>query len=238
MKRMFRRMLRRCGIEVAFQDVVCVHHVKTVRGIEGGRIEVVDRRSLVFLSPPEADDMRDLVPGSPDDPNVSYVSPDAIEVDRTATRNGTLIGWIPREPIVRYALYTHQHGWITARGTSHGAVCAEFRCEMRTGKVDVELVTRGRFETGVAFKRPRWRRLASERSLIKYALAQLDAEGERPSLLEEGGQLHWKLTGPRLGDRYIYVAFEEHGLEQWRKRLEPQSLAARMWRLIRRPAQA
>jgi hypothetical protein len=234
-KSWFRRALRRCRIDVPFTDVVCPQHVKTIRVHNDARIEVIDRRSLVFLDLPESDDLRDVVPIAPEGESVPYLSPDAIELHRTSTRKGTQVCWIPRQPIVPYALYVHQHGWVWPGQPADAVLYNEFRCEMRTGAVDLEIVTPRRFEAGVAFKRPRWRRLSTERSLIKYALSQLESGGEPPTIADDGARVEWKLLGPKLGDRYLYVAFEEHGVELWRKRLEPKSLAARMRRLITKP---
>lgn len=234
MKRWFRRALRRCGIDVPFTGVVCPQHVKTIRVHEAARIEVIDRRSLVFLDLPEPGDLRDVVPITAEGES-PYLSPDAIELHRISTRKGTQVCWLPREPIVPYALYTHQHGWMSPGQRAQAVLYNEFRCEMRTGTVDLEIVGQSRFEAAVAFKRPRWRRLTTERSLIKYALRQLESGGEPAVIADDGARLEWKLLGPKLGDRYLYVAFEEKGVELWRKRLEPKSFAARMRRLIARP---
>jgi len=232
MKRWFRRALRRCGIDLPFTDVVCPQHMKTIRVHERARIEVIDRRSLVFLDVPEPGDLRDVLPVTTEGEAVSYLSPDAIELRRASTPKGTQVCWMAREPIVPYALYTHQYGWMSPGNRAEAVLYNEFRCEMRTGTVDLEIITPGRFEAAVAFKRPRWRRLTTERSLIKYALRQLESEGEPPAIAEDGGRLEWKLLGPKVGDRYVYVAFEENGVQLWRKRLESKSLAARMRRLI------
>jgi hypothetical protein len=235
MKRWFRRVLRRCGIDVPFTDVVCPQHVKTIRVQEDARIEVVDRRSLVFLDLPESDDLRDVLPINTYGESAPYLSPDAFELHRAPTRKGTQVYWMPREPIVQYALYAHQYGWMSQANPVEAVVCSEFRCEMRTGMVDLELITAGRFETAVAFKRPRWRRLSTESGLIKYALKQLESEGERPVIADDGARLVWKLLGPKVGECYVYVAFEENGVKLWRERLEAKSLAGRMRRLITRP---
>ena len=235
MKRWLRSVLRRCRIDVPFRDVVCPHHVKTIRVVDGARIEVIDRRSLVFLDLPEPGELRDLVPITADGESVAYISPDALELERTSTHRGTLISWMPREPLVRYALYAHQYGWMSAAGSDDAVLYTEFCCEMNTGLVDLELLTAGKFEAAVSFKRPRWRRLANDHSLVKYALGRLESENDRPAILEEGARLQWKLVGPKIGERYVCVVFQENGVQQWRERLEAKSLSGRMRRLIGRP---
>lgn len=238
MKRWFRRMLRRWGMDVPFPDVVCPHHVKTIRIGEDARIDVTVRRSLVFLDLPEPGDLRDAVAMRGDGDTLIHTSPDALELHRTSTPNWTLVYWMPREPVVPYALYVHQHGWSAAATPVDAASFTEFRCDMRTGVVDVEIVTPGRFEAAVAFKRPRWRRLATERSLVKYALRQPEGEGNRPVIGENGTRLEWKLVGPRVGERYVCVAFRQHGVALWQRRLKEGSLMARARRLIRPLASA
>lgn len=220
-------------MDAPFTDVICPQYVKTVRVGEDARIEVTVQRLLVFLNLPGPDDLRDVVPITPDGENVIHDSPDAREILRTPTRHGTFVYWTPREPIVPYALYTHQHGWSSAGLPVEAALYTEFRCETRTGTVGLEIITPGRFEAAVAFKRPRWRRMASEQSLVKYALTQLESEGERPVILDDGTRLEWKLAGPRIGERYVCVAFQQDGVTLWQKRLEASSLAARMRRLLR-----
>ena len=237
MRRWVRRVLRRCGIDVRFPDVVCPHHIKTIRMTDEGRLEVIDRRSLVFLDLPEAGELRDFVPVTGDAETASYISPDAIEVERRSTQEGMLVSWIPRAPLVRYALYSHQYGWMSA-GASGAALFTEYSCEMKTGVVELGLMAPERFEAAVVFKRPRWRRLSSERSLVKYALGRRDAEGEGPAIVEDGARLQWKLVGPKIGERYVCVAFQTNGVEQWRNRLATKSLMSRMRRFLRPVASA
>ena len=203
MKRWFRRALRRCGIDLPFTGVICPQHVKSIRVHDRGRVEVIDRRSLVFLDLPEAGDLRDVLPVTTRDEQASYLSPDAIEVRRVSSAKGTQVCWMPRARMVRYALHAHQYGWMSSRQSADAVLYNEFRCTMRTGTVDLEIITPGRFEAGVAFKRPRWRRLVTERSLIKSALRQLDSDGEPPTIADDGARVEWKLLGPRLGDRYL-----------------------------------
>lgn len=238
MKRWFRRVLGRYGIDVPFADVICPQHVKTIHVGEDARIEVTVQRLLVFLGLPRPGDLRDVVPITPDGESVIHDSPDAHELLRTSTRHGTFVYWAPREPIVPYALYVHQHGWSSAGSPVEAALYTEFRCETRTGTVGLEIITSGRFETAVAFKRPRWRRLSTGHSLVKYALTQLESGSERPAILDDGTRLEWKLVGPRVGERYLCVAFQQDGVALWQKRLQAASLAARLRRLVRPLASA
>jgi hypothetical protein len=228
MKRWLRRTLRRYGIHMPFADVVCPEHVKSIRVGADARVDVTVRRVLVFLDRPEPGDLRDHYPIDPATDGVIHESADAQEVQRTTTPAGTFVEWFPREPIVPYALSLHEHGWSSAGAPGDTAMYSEFHCDMRTGSMRLEISTPEAMETAVAFKRPRWRRLSTKHTLMKYALRQLESDAERPAILDDGLRLEWSLSGPKVGDRYVCVAFHQDGVALWRKRLEAASLAGRM----------
>jgi hypothetical protein len=234
MKQWLRRTLRRCGIELSFADVICTEHVKTIAVAADGRTDVTIRRALVFLAPPQPGDLRDLIPIDRDtDPDsVSLISPDSTEVGRTRCRSGIQVYWVPREPVVPYALYAHESGWSSPGWFAEAAMYTELRCETRTGMMHLEFATPNRIEIAIAFKRPRWRHLKTERSLVKYALTESESH-RRATVSEDRCRATWRVVGPRIGDRYVYVVFGENGVQQWQQRLEATSLTARMRRLLR-----
>jgi hypothetical protein len=230
-----RRLLRRIGVDVPFTGVVCPEDVKSICVEPGVGALVTVRRTLVFLEVPEPGDLMDSIPEAGLDPkNSLYESPDALEIARV-TRNGTmLIAWKPREAVTPYALYSHQYSWRPSGNYAQPAQYTEVACEMKTGALVLEMITPATFETAVVFKRPRWRRLASERSVMQYALRALDSnEGERPAITDHGRRLEWKLVGPTPGDRYICVVFHAHGVAQWQDRLKAMTLMGRLRGLMR-----
>jgi hypothetical protein len=229
MKRWLRRTLRRIGVELPFTDIVCLEHVKSVAVAADGRTEVSIRRALVFLAPPLPGDLRDVVPLEPDaDPtSVIVTSPDSVEVGRLRCKSGVQVYWLPREPIVPYALYVHEYGWSSPGWYAEGAMYTELRCETRTGVMELEIATSGPIETGIGFKRPRWRRMTSERSLVNHALTE--SEWHQPARMSEDRyRATWQVVGPHIGDRYVGVVFGKNGVQQWQKRLEATSLTARV----------
>jgi len=233
MKRWMRRVLRRYRIDLPFTGVVCPEHVKTIAIREDGRTDVTVRRALVFLELPDQEDLRDVLPiPAADSLSVIHESPDSHELLRTASETGTLVYWSPREPLVRYGLYVHEHGWTSAGSHDEAAVYTEFHCETRTGTMRLEISIPGTFEAAVVFPRPRWRRMADESGLVKHALRMLDEGGERPELLDGGTRLQWTLTAPKIGARYVCVAFHQDGIAQWQQRLQAQSFKARLLRLL------
>jgi hypothetical protein len=233
-KRWLRRAVRRCGIDLPFDALVCPEDVKTICVEPGVGATVTVRRTLVFLEVPEVGDLVDAIPETGIDAEAApYESLDAWEVSRRRRGRSMLVRWRPRQAIVPYNLYSHEYMWRPPGSYGQPAQYTEVQCEMRTGVLALEMFTPGTFEMAVVFRRPRWRRLASERSVIKYALRALEAEGERPAITEYGKHLTWKVVGPKVGDRYICVVFHAHGVAQWKHRLETTSIVGRLRQLVR-----
>lgn len=230
-----RRTLRRTGLHVPFRGVVCPEEVKSICVEPGVGALVTVRRTLVFLEVPEPGDLVDAISEAGVDPtNSLYESPDALEIARGPRGRALLVAWRPRDVITPYALYTHQFSWRPAGTYAQPAQYTEVSCEMKTGALMLEMITPATFETAVVFKRPRWPRLTSERTLVQYALRALDSnEGERPTITEHGRRLTWKVTGPRVGDRYVCVVFHAHGVAQWQDRLKAMTLMGRLRQLMR-----
>jgi hypothetical protein len=233
-RRWCRRVLRRCGIDVPFTDVICPEHLRVIRVAEDGRTEVTVRRTLVFLDVPEDGDLRDAVPVDPETDIDSFIhpSPDAVEIGRRRRGHRTLISWRPRQDIVPYALYEHQNGWSSLVSHGQAAMYTEVRCDTRTGVLALQMTPPVVPEAAVVFKRPRWKPLASERSLVKYALRRLDSGSERALLADEGRRVEWKVVGPRVGDRYVCVVFNQFGVVDWERRLKETSIVGRLQRLM------
>ncbi len=218
-----------------FGGVVCPEDVKSICVEPGVGALVTVRRTLVFLEVPEPGDLVDAIPEAGADPaNSLYESPDGLEIARAAKGRATLVAWRPRDVITPYALYTHQYSWRPAGSYAQPAQYTELACEMKTGALVLEMITPAMFETAVVFRRPRWRRLSSERRIIEHALRALDSnEGERPVITEQGRRLMWKLIGPQPGERYICVVFHAHGVAQWQDRLKAMSLMGRLRQILR-----
>ena len=228
--RLLRRTLRGFGFDVPFTKVVCPEVVKTV-SIDGQwRATVTVNRTLVFLREPEEGDLRDAFPIDPvTDYDCSiHESSDAMEITRRRVKGGTFVYWQPREAVVPYALYTHKQTWSTPGSDTETTLFTEMECDTRTGILAIEMIAPMTFQSAVAFKRPRWRRLNTERRLMKYALEQLDTSRSRPVIRDNRQRAEWKIVGPRVGDRFICIAFTAEGLEEWQQRLRVTSLAGKL----------
>ena len=227
-----RRALRRYGIELPFTQVICPEHVKAIRFDEDWRVEVTVRRTLVFLERPEPADLHDVIPVDRNDfDSVIGESPDAAHVGRVPCRGGTRVYWKPREPIVPNALYVHQIGWQSAPAGEHAALYTELHCDVRTGIAALEVDTPVPIEWAVAFKQPRWRRLQSERGLVKYALSR-PPDARDGVITRDGQRVEWRIEAPAAGDRYLCVMFTSEGADQWPARLQETSLSGRVKRLV------
>ncbi len=230
-KRWTRRVLRKCGIALPYPDVICAEHVNSI-GIDANwRARVTLQQKLVFLDVPEPGDLRDTCQVNPETTFENFIiqSPDAVETGRHRPGRATIVvDWEPRSRITPYALYEHQHTWFPAGSFEQLALSTEFHCETRTGTFLFEMVTPQSFEAAVIFERPRWTPLNTERRLARYALKQLESGAERASILDNGQRIEWKILGPKVGTRYICVAFHLHGVLLWKERLEKGSFAGRM----------
>jgi hypothetical protein len=234
-KRSLRHVLRRCGLDIPFRQVICTDDVKTVCiGPEMGA-KVTVRRMLVFLDVPEPGDLHDTIPveAGTEPETAYYASPDAVEIGRERRAGAVLVSWRPRTPIIPYGIYMHEYVWHPPGTHARPALYSQIRCDMRTGMLVLEMLTPGTFETAVVFRRPRWPRLTTERSLIKYALRRLAVAGERPVITDAGKRLEWKRPGPKVGDCYICVAFHAYGVAQWQERLESTSWIGRLRHFLR-----
>jgi hypothetical protein len=231
-ERWLRRALRSCGLDLPFSQVICPEDVKTIAFGRDAGAKVTVQRTLVFLEAPEAGDLHDTIlePGSD---RTVYASPDALEIGRKQRGRTTRVSWRPRAAVTPYALYSHEFSWDATGAYGDPAVYAEVTCELRTGVLVLEMLTPGMFETAIVFKRPRWPRLTSDRSIIKYAISQLDQKNERPVIADYGKRLQWRIMAPQVGDNYICVAFHQYGVAQAQDRLKETSLMGRLRALIR-----
>lgn len=219
--RWIRAASARIGIRLRFTGVICVHGTQSVSIDEDGQPEINFRKLLVFLEPPSAGDLRDVYALGASQPisGTIYVSPDAIEVSRAEPEPGRqIISWLPRDPIVLNALYEHQYGWRPSARFDDAAVCVEYDCNMRTGLFTIELASPRKFDAAVLFERPRWPLRLTERHIVRAALQRLKASDPAPRISNEGTRIIGEVEGPRVGSRYLLVAFRPCGIadcEQW-----------------------
>ena len=97
-------------------------------------------------------------------------------------------------------------------------------------------ITPQAFEAAVVFERPLWPLLNTERRVMRYALKQIEAGGGRPSICDGGRRIEWRIAEPKLGTRYMCVAFHQNGMLLWNDNLQKHSLAGRIRRLVGRLA--
>ena len=237
-KQWFRHVLRRCGFDAPFQAVICPEDVKTIYVDPELGAKVTVRRTFVFLDVPEPGDLRDVIAEVGTEPERAvYESNDALETGRARRGRAMVLSWRPRQKVVPYGLYQHEYTWRPLGSYAAPALYTEVGCEVRTGRLVLEMMTPALFETAVAFRVPRWRRLATDRSLIQYALRQLDAGGQRLAITDHGKRLQWNIVGPKVGDRFICVVFHEDGVAKSNELLKATSLFGRLRQMMRfRPA--
>jgi hypothetical protein len=141
---------------------------------------------------------------------------------------------MPKVGVTRYALYEHEFSWFPAGSQLQPALFTEYMCEQRTGHFLCELITPQAFEAAVVFERPRWPVLNTERRVMRYALKQIEAGAGRPSICDNGQRIEWRIAEPKIGTRYMCVAFHQNGLLLWNDNLQKNSLAGMVRRFVGR----
>jgi hypothetical protein len=76
--------------------------------------------------------------------------------------------------------------------------------------------------------------LSTERRVMQYALKQIEEGGVRPTLCDNGRRIEWRIAEPKIGGRYMCVAFHRNGMALWTDDLQRHSLAGRVRRLVGR----
>jgi hypothetical protein len=237
LKRLVKLSLQRCGIRLPFADLICAEHIKSICIGPEGRAKVTVQEKLVFLEHPEIGDLHDTCSVDQDTTFDNFIrhSPDSVEGGRRRVgTNAFVIDWMPKSPITRHGLYEHEYSWFPAGSHLQPALLTEYRCGMRTGHFLCELITPQAFEAAVVFEKPRWPLVNTERRVMQYALKQIENGGARPSILDEGQRLEWRIAEPKIGTRYMCVAFHHNGMLLWSDNLEKHSLAGRVRRLVGR----
>lgn len=237
LKRFIKRSLQRCGIRLRFSDLICAEHVKSICIGPDGRAKVTVQEKLVFLDQPEIGDLHDTCAVDQDTTFDNFIrhSPDSVEGGRRRIGSTAfVINWMPKSVVTRFGLYEHEYSWFPAGSHLQPALLTEYHCDTRTGHFLCELMTPQAFEAAVVFERPRWPLLNTERRVMQYALKQIEAGGERPGIRDNGRRIEWRIAGPKIGTRYMCVAFHQNGMLLWNDDLQKNSLAGRVRRLVGR----
>jgi hypothetical protein len=237
LNRLIRRSLKRLGIKLPFTDVICAEHVKSICIGPDGKAKVTVQEKLVFLDIPEGAELHDTCAVDSETTFDNFIrhSPDSVEGGRHKVGSSAfVIDWMPKSAITRYGLYEHEYSWFPLGSQLQPALYAEFGCEMKTGNFLCEWITPQAFEAAVVFERPRWPRLTTERRIVQYALKQIEAGAGRPSIKDGGQRIEWRIAEPKVGARYMCVAFHQNGMLLWSDNLDKTSFAGRVRRLVGR----
>jgi hypothetical protein len=239
LKRFVKRSLQRCGIRLPFSDLICAEHIKSICIGPEGRAKVTVQEKLVFLDLPEIGDLYDTCSVDQETTFENFIcsSPDSVEGGRRrAGSTALVIDWMPKSAVTRYGMYEHEYSWFPAGTQLQPALFTEYLCHTRTGHFLCEWITPQAFEAAVVFERPRWPLLNTERQVMQYALKQIEAGGGRPRICDNGQRIEWRIAEPKIGTRYMCVAFHQNGMLLWNDNLQKHSFAGRVRRLVGRLA--
>jgi hypothetical protein len=239
LKRFVKRSLQRCRIRLPFSDLICAEHVKSICIGPEGRAKVTVQEKIVFLDLPETGDLHDTCSVDEETTFENFIcnSPDSVEGGRRrAGSTAFVIDWMPKSAVTRYGMYEHEYSWFPAGTQLQPALFTEYLCHTRTGHFLCEWITPQAFEAAVVFERPRWPLLNTERRIMQYALKQIEAGGEGPRICDNGQRIEWRIAEPKIGTRYMCVAFHQNGMLLWSDNLQKHSFAGRVRRLVGRLA--
>jgi hypothetical protein len=239
LKLIVKRSLQRCGFRLPFSDLICAEYIKSICIGPEGRAKVTVQEKLVFLELPEVGDLHDICSVDRETTFDNFIrhSPDSIEGGRRRIGSTAfVIDWMPTSAVTRYGMYEHEYSWFPVGTQLQPALFTEYLCDKRTGHFLCELITPQAFEAAIVFERPRWPLLNTERRVMQYALGQIEAGGGRPSICDNGRRIEWRIAEPKIGTRYMCVAFHQNGMLLWNDTLQKQSLAGRFRRLVARLA--
>ena len=239
LKRVVKRSLQRFGIRLPFSDLICAEHIKSICIGPEGRAKVTVQEKLVFLDLPEIGDLHDTCSVDQETTFDNFIchSPDSVEGGRRRVGSTAfVIDWMPKSAVTRYGMYEHEYSWFPAGTHLQPALFTEYLCHTRTGHFLCEWITPQAFEAAVVFERPRWPWLNTERRIMEYALKQIEAGGGRPRICDNGQRIEWRIAEPKIGTRYMCVAFHQNGMLLWSDNLQKHSLAGRVRRLVGRLA--
>jgi hypothetical protein len=220
-----------------YSGAVCAEYAKSICIDANGQARIAVQQKLVFLDVPQDGDLRDTCPLEPGVTIESFrmQSPDSVEIKRRwLGRKAVVIEWRPQSAVTPYAIYEHEYSWTPHGSFDQPAVWTEFQCAARTGTFVLEMITPQEFSAAVIFERPRWTLLNTERRLVKYAIRQLEAGAQRPSILANGQRLEWRILGPRKDVRYMCVGFHHNGVLVWKDRLKKATVFDGMRQLAAR----
>lgn len=230
-----RRSLRRLNIDLTFRGVVCPEEARTISIDPQWRATTTIRRQMVFLAEPDEGDLMDIVPFDPAAGGATRLleSADSRDVGLRSMGKNTRVYWTPRAPIVKYAVYTHERSWMAPANDVRDVLCTDLVCRHKVASMTIEIVAPATYQAAISFKRPRWHSLATERQQMKYALAQLENGRQRPLIRDAGTRIAWKVSSPRIGERFVCIALTAEGLAAWRQELKDTSIAGRLRRLVK-----
>lgn len=213
---------REIGHERFRSERVCTKHQKRINVSKDRTAWVTVKRTFVFLEQPSDDDLYDSYSIDPtlEIKSFQYHSEDAAEIGRRRTSlSGISIFWRPKSPIRPFVPYTHSDAWSPPVRYDQPAGFSSFVCTENVGEVDIRLDLPFDVEHVYLFRRPRWKKLNTDDSYMRYALKNADFRWGSADILSNRRVLTWRMYNPPVGRTYDCVFFEKGGLMYWRKRL-------------------
>ena len=207
-------------------NAICIRssHVLEVQENGEGKWKIL--RQIVFLKEPREKDLRDLF--EMDQPfeikSFHYSSPDSNEIGRALVKGNRLaIFWSPKKKIYPFEACEHSYEWVAKTSHADPGNYKTTIIDLDTGYHESIVKIPYPIEYFFAFKKPRWRRLRTEKHIYKYAFQCKAPDCPQPKSIDPYC-FRWEIHSPELGSTYFCVFFREGGVEYWKKKIHESNI--------------
>lgn len=217
-------------------DRICTKRKRMVTIAADRRATIREQQRFIFLKTPEPGELVDIysVHREASLEGFEYVSADAVAVkQRRVGKHRVAVQWKPKKMIEPFVEYDHSDDHTATMLYDQPVFYVEHHCIFPTGTFMTVVSYPERIMRGVAFRRPRWRRLATTLCFVEYALSQENTQYGSFQYINDRHTVTWTMTTPETGVSYIAVFFAEGAVESWQTTLRAEPKLRRAWRRVK-----
>lgn len=214
--------------------VVCSKSSHLIEVQQEGTANWKVSRTLIFLRMPGGKDLRDLLEMDKSFPlkDAYYLSPDSEELGRQRVREQRIaIFWAPKKRIYPFEPFEHTYEWVAMTSHTDLGNYKTTMIDLNTGYHESVVKTPYPIEYVMAFKKPRWKKLKTERDIYDYAFRCKNRACPQPQIINSHS-FRWEIHIPQLGAKYFCVFFREGGVDYWQRRIQETRKFSRVLALL------
>jgi hypothetical protein len=207
-------------------DRICTKRKRIVNVAADRRATIKEQQRFIFLKTPEPGELVDIysVHREANLEGFEYVSSDAVSVKQHRVDKYRLaVQWKPKKVIEPFVEYDHSDDHIATMLYDQPVFYVEHHCIFPTGTFMTVVNYPDPIVRGVAFRRPRWRRLATTTCFVEHALKQENIiQYGSFQYMNDRHTVTWTMTTPETGVSYVAVFFSEGAVELWQNTLRAE----------------